>query len=215
MRAIYLVFFCAVTLVVHSQDLIVRESRRAFYSNGKVVNIKDSIPPGTKVRIEKKGKLFIDYKNRWTLYFKTGMHNIDSALRIELAKPEFKKHDSIYSILDHKGLQECRFKYKYTEVLDNGAVHGTSRVDDIKISGENVLTAKSGTVALRWTHPLDYSGNYYVLVTDLFSQYIGLVETKASEVNLDLSPYMTEKRILLKIIAEDCRESYEKTVETK
>jgi hypothetical protein len=193
------------------QDLLVVKSKDTYYLNRQKVNPKDLVLPGTKIKIEKKGFLSINYKNRWTLYLRTGVHDIDSALRLELAKPEFKLQDSIYSILEKKGLHDCKFKYKYEPILD-GPAHGVQRVDDIKINRSSRLITSADTIELIWTHPTDYSKNYYLIIMNMFSEYIGIMELKTNKVNLDLRPFKAKKKILYKLLAEDCRESSENMI---
>jgi hypothetical protein len=211
MKSILLLILTFLSYGLIGQDLVVVKSKNAYYLNGQKIYPNDSLPSGSKIKVEKKGFVSVNYKNRLNLYLKIGVHDIDSALRFELARPEFKLHDSIYSILEKKGLHDCRFKYKY-ESIHNGPVHGVRRVDDIKIGNSARLITSAETIELTWTHPTDYSDNYYLVIMNMFSEYIGIIELKTNKVNLNLVPFKAQKNILYKLLAGDCRESSENMI---
>ena len=187
------------------QDLIVAESIDAYYTNGKAISHHDVIPPGTTVRIERKGKLSINYKERWTLYFNRGVHHVDSTLLRELRKPEFVLHDSIYKVLEGNGLLRCRSDFSRT--VPDGP-HHPSPADKINIINPPDITLISDRVKLEWTSPNNYHGIYYLIIMNLYEEYVGIFQLKNESVDLDLKPFSwTTKILLYKIIAENCRES--------
>lgn len=214
LRSLIAGFMVVSALYSFAQNLVVSQCKNAFYRNGQAIEVNDSIPRNSIVHVGKRGSLTIRHRGHWSMHFKMGLHNIDSAWAIETARKEFLKHDSIWSVLNKRGLDECNFSYRCEEILD-GAVHGQRRTDDIKLSMEEHVIAGSDSVKIAWTYPISYSGEYYIVVMNLFEQYIGLTTTKSSEIEMNMRPFKTEKAVLLKVISEDCRESYAKLLQLK
>lgn len=193
-------------LIVHvsfGQELKAEFVKQSYYSNGKKIRKNADLSREREVFIEKDGQLNIRYRDRWTMIVKPGKHRIDSLLKSELDKPDFKINDSIYNVLEDKGLRNCKFNYQ----TEQAGVYGHHIVDDIEIKMARNVSTSEDTLTIKWENPILYSGKYYVTITNLFHDYVGLETTEAMEMTLNLKPYKRHVGLLYKITAEDCRES--------
>lgn len=61
---------------------------------------------------------------------------------------------------------------------------------------------------IEWDYPVDYSGKYFLLLTNMFNDYIDIVGTSDKSIKLDLGKYRgIHQLVMYKVISEECRES--------
>ena len=198
-----LFIFVLITYTSFGQELNVDFAKGAYSSTGEKIRKGKALSRKSEVLIKKDGQLNLRYKNRWTIIVDPGKYDIDSLLKSELDNPDFRINDSIHNVLEGKGLKDCRFNYK----TEQAGVHAHRNIDDIKIKiARNVLTSED-TLTIKWENPIPYRGEYYVILKNMFDDYIGLETTRSDEMMLNLKRYKKHIAFLYKIMAEDCRES--------
>jgi|GEM_PF-6322381 len=198
-----LFIFLLIAHISFGQELKVDFARRAYHANGVKIKKGNELSRKEQVLIKEEGQLNIRYKERWTIIVKPGKYIIDSLVKSESDKPDFMINDSIHNILEAKGLNDCNFKYQQ----EQAGVHAHRNIDNIEINiPGNVLTGED-TLTIRWKNPSPYRGEYYVVLTNMFDDYVGLEKTASEELVLNLKRYKKHVAVLYKITAEDCRES--------
>lgn len=195
--AFFLVFTC---LQCYGQSANLVWCKKCYDIYGKKLVRNLPVPDGATIIVKKRGSFKISFGTNWaTVLDRPGKYNIDS-IRSAAVKIR-SKHDTIYLELVRRGLDNCNFKYMRKSV--SNSVYGYVETDRIDVPAPNVYTRDS-IYRIQWKHPLHYNGEYIIVITNLFEEYLAFYSTR--ETYLDLPLYQF-KDIGYKVISEECRES--------
>jgi hypothetical protein len=185
-----------------AQDVTILDASNAYYLDGTELKNRNALLTDQKVEIKKKGHLGIRY-GHWRIYLKQGVYNMDSAIMAQRQIREYIIDDSIYSILKTKELHDCEDTsiqcanpYKYL---------------DPWYKDDRITKASSDTVVLKWENETNMRF-YYVVLSNMWDEYIGIHTSDKNELILDLLAYKNERTIFYKVISEDCAASETKQI---
>jgi hypothetical protein len=133
-------------------------------------------------------------------------YNVGSIFDSIKATREYTTHDSIYNVLKANGIYQCEFPYLLKCKPIFGGV-ATSLADMIHGKNDIHTETSDSSIRIEWTHPGEYTGQYYILVSNLFEDYVDLKVTSTNFIDLNLIPYRSQNAIAYKVISEECRES--------
>jgi hypothetical protein len=182
---------------LYSQRLIAAKAKGAYYKGGEKLLSKKRVKTGTKIEIAEGGELWLEY-GKWNFSLGSGTYDIDSVVNASV-KFNLKK-DSIYNILKSQNLLNCR-EANALRCLGAGPFD-TKKIEKLEIS----LTTP---LELSWKRE-GFEDLYYVIITNIFDEYIYLESTRSSSTKIDLlklKPNIVSNAILCKIVSTSCEAS--------
>lgn len=197
----HIVFLLLIILFTETtaQQLTVLDSEATIYLKGRKIKKGDKISLSKKIKINHGGHLGLEY-GRWSFYLKPGTYSMDSVFRGQIHSRQFIVDDSIYTILKTENLLKCQ--KTGIQCMDvNQLVNPNYKKKN------NSITAISDSIVLKWDDRLEYDGNYYVVFTNLFGEFIYIDRTTKKEMDFNLRPFKNEKAIMYKVVSQDCIES--------
>jgi|GEM_PF-3459767 len=219
MRIAILILSLNLSNFLNAQELVVVKAKKAFLAEEKL-KLGDTVTYEHTVFIKNNGKLELSGISSKNFFLKPGTHQIreEHLNHLEL----HKNHDSIYNEMKLIGIADCNFNYElYSEPIF-GSVR-TYELGHIEIERDSSISEYLGysyfaevnsnevtELQIRWTNPdQEYDGNYFVLVEDISEDFRELISTDTTQINFDLTPYISESVpiLIFNIIAEDCRDS--------
>ncbi|HYG02363.1 MAG TPA: hypothetical protein VD927_07945 [Chryseosolibacter sp.] len=204
--------FLAIAMVLlsksgNAQALVVSSSKKTFYLNGEKIKTGDTLDLRRPVIIKQKGTLQYAFPNKWSSHTnKPDTYRLDTMMASIMSTKEYILHDSIFNILKSRNLHDCHFNYHFTCKTTPGG-HACDFADDIKIENDQVIRTNADSVPVSWKFPVAYGGNYFMVISDMFDNYLALTVTSDTKIDLDLRPHKKQPLILYYIISEECRES--------
>jgi hypothetical protein len=195
------------TQLTIAQIFVVSESKKCYSSDNKKIKKGDTLYMNSVFSIEKNGKLMIRHPNQWySAYSTPSKYRLDTLFAKLMTNREYMTHDSIFNILKEKNIYKCDFPYKLICKPIFGG-YATSYADNIKQDTNFRIETTEPLIKIGWNYPIEYKGSYYILVTNMFEDYIDIKMTKDNFIDLNLIPYKRQGAILYKVISEECRES--------
>ncbi len=207
----------SICVSVSAQELHVAKSKKAFLNDHKVKK-GDILTYADIVFIKLNGTLILRGTSSRPMELNQGTHELGAKYLAHLEK--YQRHDSISHQLKLLGLKDCDFPYDYVMVTHNAhALVGQIEIERDSTVDETsrhayfsfVNTNEQSSVPISWSNPDEsYRGKYFILVQDIFEDYLELLETNETRLNFDLTNYISNQvlpPLVFTIIAEDCRES--------
>jgi hypothetical protein len=190
-----------------AQTFVVDEAKKCFSFDNKKIRNGDTLDITSGFSIEKNGKITIRHANDWYSRYTIPMkYKIDTLFTKLTLTKEYVTHDSIFNVLQQNNIHHCEFPYKFICKPIFGGV-ATSLADDIKQEGNYIIETNETNLKIEWTYPTEYKGRYFILISNMFDEYIDVKVTSDSYFNLDLMPYKPQHAILYKVVSDECRES--------
>jgi len=194
------------------QTFTVSEVRKCTYVNGGRIKKGDTLSLQSKFTIQKSGEIELVFIDQWSFRRNNvGNYAMDTIYSNLKRLKNFRTIDSIYQVLRDNRIADCKFNYKYTSKskrLTDGSLVRWSDTDDIKVKSNERIETMDSIVLIEWDYPIDYSGKYFLLLTNMFNDYIDIVATSDKSIKLDLGKYRgIHQLIMYKVISEECRES--------
>jgi len=203
---ILIILFITTHLTI-AQIFIVSESKKCFTSDNKKLKKGDTLIINSVFSIERKGKLTIRHPNQWYSSYSTpSKYSLDTLFAKLMSTREYITHDSIFNVLKEKNISQCDFPYKLICKPIFGG-YATSYADNIKQETNFRVETTEPSIKIEWNYPVNYKGSYYILITNMFEDYIDIKVTTDNFIDLNLIPYKRQSAILYKVISEECRES--------
>ena len=195
------------TQLTVGQIFVVSESKKCFSWDNKKLRTGDTLDIKSGFIVKQNGKLIIRHPNQWySTYDAPSKYKLDTIyLKLKTTK-EYITHDSIFAILKEKNIYHCDFHYKFVCKKILGG-YATSYADNIKQENNYRIETTEPQIKIEWNYPVEYKGIYYVLVTNIFEDYIDLKVTNNNFLDLNLVHYKRQGAIIYKVISEECRES--------
>lgn len=203
------------TQLIIAQAFVVSESKKCFTSDNKKLKEGDTLFMNSVFSIEKNGKLMIRHPNQWySAYSTPSKYRLDTLLAKLVTTKEYMTHDSIFNILKEKNINQCDFPYKLICKPIFGG-YATSYADNIRQETNFRIETTEPSIKIEWNSPVEYKGSYFILVTNIFDDYIDIKVTRDNFIDLDLIRYKRHNAILYKVISEECRESNKNVIVMK
>lgn len=122
-----------------------------------------------------------------------------------LAQKRAKKvqtvHDSIRHVLKTKGLLRCKV-IDTTYCLNVSEIATTGKKSD-PVPSRHI----DETWNLKWNISSEFEGPFYVVITNMFAEYVFLQSTDDDHLEVSLSRFSNEKLILCEIVSANCRKT--------
>ena len=204
--------------VLFGQSFIVREVKKCTHTDGRKIKKGDTLDLASNFIVSKKGTINLQHANGWVMQYSAPVsYKLDSLFGKVKISPEFITHDSLFNILSSNNVEKCNFPYKFDcTPIFNGIAFGTatSIADNIKTPNRRIETFEN-TVMLKWMYPVPYDGKFYLIIKNMFEDYIDLKVVQGDSFLLDLTPYKKHGGILYRITSEECRETDDQIIVMK
>lgn len=181
-----------------AQQLTVVDTEKSSYLGGSKLREGITLSTDKQVKIRTGGYVRMKYRH-WEICLTPGIYKLDSVVFAQRQRREYIVDDSVYSILEAMGLTNCQLKgircgnpYKYLNP---------------SYKDERFVRALSDTVVLEWENEVNFAGPYYVVLFNIWEEYLDIHTTDKPELLLSLHPYKKQDGILFKVISADCFES--------
>jgi len=190
-----------------AQSFVASDTKKCFSLDNKKIRNGDTLSIASGFSMEKNGKITLRHSNDWhSRYAFARKYKMDTLFtKLKLTK-EYIRHDSIFNVLHENNIHRCDFPYKFICTPIFGGV-ATSLADDIEQVGNYITETNETNLKIEWTYPIDYNGRYFILISNMFDEYIDIKVTSDRHLNLNLIPYKELHAILYKVISDECRES--------
>jgi hypothetical protein len=196
-----------------AQKFIVTEAHDSKYENGQIITVGDALQVDTQINIMKGGSISIQHPNWYKTYFtKAGTYRMDNYLDKIKESSSYIKHDSLYNFYRSYGMDSCIFASKTYAVrrlsrTDAEKMMESQKQDPYRImmNVNSPTSTNQSTVKLGWNIRGGYRGNYFIIINNMFNDYLDkVIVTKRNKITLDLNKYGNEKVILVRIYSENC-----------
>lgn len=197
------VVFLFISIQSYCQEGIITYCKKCYETSGKKLVRNLPLPSGAQVVVKRNGSFGVSFGHTWIADIKgAGRYSIDSIQLITVRIRD--RDDSIYMELLKRGLGRCNFKYLYT--LAPGSYNGHVELGHIEL-GNHRTYAVDSVVRITWKHPEVYTGEYVVVIMNLWEEYEAIYTTSNSYLDLPTSIFSKDTALMYRVISEECRAS--------
>ena len=213
---LFLLTLIASHSAVQSQTFIAYKPKNCSYTDGEKIKNGDTLTLQSSFTVAKKGSLQLMLENGQALFCtEPGIHRVDTLFAALQKTTAYRRHDSVYMVLKTNNIYKCSFPYTLVcEPLKFGG-YATRYADRIDLDGVFRTETAEPTMKLKWNYPVPYEGKYFILVTDLFGDFLNIYSTAENTFELPLVPLKPAGVVLYRIISGECRESEERLIVMK
>lgn len=206
-----LVFSTLIASAVFGQNYTVIHAKRSFRSDGQRLKVGSELKPQDTVFVNERGLLTLDINYPRNLTMEAGIHRLDSL--IEDLKAKYVTHKRLVSLLNKKGISDCKFAYQAYAIPGSNNHYVADRIGLLEESIDHI-NSDSVLLSIVWKNPdKEYLGNHVIVLQQGYGQEL-LVHTEESDSNA-VSVNIARRGfnfLQYSVIAEDCRSSQAKKI---
>lgn len=195
MKPILIALTCLSVSIAAAQPAKVVSCKKASYTTGEKITKGQHLDHTKEIQILKGGKLRV-VSGRRSGYLGPGQYNVDKIVSNQQFWRDHVLEDSIFSVLKKHKLLHCKNK-----------IIQCHRGGDSSTQKSSVITTKEDSVTLQWDDAPGHSSKYYVVVMNVYEEYLQLIQTDKREATLNLTGLKMYNTVIYKVITEDCYES--------
>lgn len=197
LRPFMIAWTCLYLSITAAQPVKVESCKNAIYTKGGKVRKGQRFDPSKEIQIRADGELGMTI-GRWCTHLGPGNYNIALVVDSLKKRREYILDDSIFSVLSKNKLLNC-----------NPGIQCRGRGPSGTSNHDPTIRTRADSVTLSWeSFHGPFVRKYYVVILNVFDEYLGLLQTEQKEITLHFTGLMKkEKNLVYKVISEDCFQS--------